>query len=59
MEVLGEGLKAVGAAVGSIAMWWGLAQISGTAALAFLVYMDKTPFDKVSRFFEKPQKRGF
>lgn len=59
MEVLGEGLKAVGAAVGTCAVWWGLSRIAGTAALTFLVWADKAPFDKAARFFERPQKRGF
>ena len=59
MEILGEGLKALGGAVGSIALWWGLAQIAKIGALTYLVSEREMPFDDVSKFFEKPQKKVF
>ena len=60
MEILGEGLKALGGAVGSIALWWGLVQVAKIGALTYLVSEKEVPFDKVSKFFEMGQrKRGF
>lgn len=53
MEILGEGLKAVGAAVNACALWWGLSKIAVTAALTYLVAKCDVPFDKVGRFLEK------
>ena len=35
MEFIGEGLAAIGKAVGSVAMWWGLVQIGKTVAITF------------------------
>lgn len=56
MEFIGEGLAAIGKAVGSVAMWWGLVQIGKTAAITFLVSKCAVPFEKVSKFFDTPKR---
>lgn len=59
MEILGEGLKALGLGISLIALFWGLVQIAKIGALTYLVSEREVPFDKVSKFFEKPQKKSF
>ena len=61
MAFVREGLVVIGKAVGSIAMWWGLVQISKTIAITFLVSECDVPFEKVSDFFDthKRDKNGW
>lgn len=50
MEVLGQGLMALGSAIGSIAAAFGFIGVAGIAAGTFLVYMDKATFEEISKF---------
>lgn len=50
MEVLGQGLAAIGDAVGSIAAAFGFIGVAGIAAGTFLVYMDKATFEEIAKF---------
>lgn len=59
MEVLGEGIKAIGEAVGSLAFWWAIVQVVKTVAISYLISECDVPFDKVSDFFKRPNKKGF
>lgn len=46
MEVLGQGLMALGSAIGSIAAAFGFIGVAGT----FLVYTDKATFEEIAKF---------
>lgn len=50
MEVLGQGLMALGSAIGSIAAAFGFIGVAGIAAGTFLVYMDKATFEEIAKF---------
>lgn len=57
MEILGQGLIALGDAVGAIAGACGFIGVAAIAAGTFLVYTNKTTFEDVARFI-KMFKRG-
>lgn len=50
MEVLGQGLMALGSAIGSIAAAFGFIGVAGIAAGTFLVYTDKATFEEIAKF---------
>lgn len=50
MEVLGQGLMALGSAVGSIAAAFGFIGVAGIAAGTFLVYTEKASFEEIAKF---------
>lgn len=50
MEVLGQGLIALGSAIGSIATAFGFIGVAGIAAGTFLVYTDKATFEEIAKF---------
>ena len=50
MEVLGQGLMALGSAVGSIAAAFGFICVAGIAAGTFLVYTEKASFEEIAKF---------
>lgn len=50
MEVLGQGLMALGSAIGSIATAFGFIGVAGIAAGTFLVYTDKATFEEIAKF---------
>ena len=59
MEVLGQGLMAIGNAVGAFATAFGLIGVSGIAAATFLVYMDKMTVEQVKDILKQVlQRRG-
>jgi hypothetical protein len=58
MEVLGQGLIALGDAVGSIAAACGFIGVAAIAAGTFLVYTGKTTFEDVARFVKMFRKGG-
>lgn len=47
MEVLGQGLAAIGNAVGAFATAFGFIGVAGIAAGTFLVYMDKITVEQL------------
>ena len=57
MEALGERLKAIGAAIGSIAGWTATFGIVSALAASFLIYTDKITFDDVKSLFKKDRSR--
>lgn len=50
MEVLGQGLMALGSAIGSIAAAFGFIGVAGIAAGTFLVYTEKATFEEIAKF---------
>lgn len=50
MEMLGQGLMALGDAVGSIAAACGFIDVARIAAGTFLVYTDKAIFEEIAKF---------
>ncbi len=59
MEVLGQGLMAIGNAVGAFATAFGFIGVAGIAAGTFLVYMDKMTVDQLKDILKVVlQKRG-
>ena len=50
MEVLGQGLMALGDVVGSIAAVCGFIGMARIAAGTFLVYTDKATFEEIAKF---------
>ena len=59
MEVLGQGLMALGSAIGSIATAFGFIGVAGIAAGTFLVYTDKMTVEQLKDLLKQVlQKRG-
>lgn len=56
MEAIGLGLEAIGGAIGAVAGWAGFVCVVGIAALTFLVYTDKVPFEKIEQFLNKRKR---
>lgn len=56
MEAIGLGLEAIGGAIGAAAGWAGFVCVVGIAALTFLVYTDKVPFEKIEQFLNKRKR---
>ena len=55
MEVLGV----IGEAIGSVAFWWGIVQVAKIVSITYLISECEVPFERVSDFYKRPQKRGF
>lgn len=59
MEVLGQGLAAIGNAVGAFATAFGFIGVAGIAAGTFLVYTDKMTVEQLKDLLKQVlQKRG-
>ena len=58
MEVLGQGLIAIGDAVGTIAGACGCIGVAAIIGGTFLVYTEKTTFEDVARFIKMFRKGG-
>lgn len=58
MEVLGQGLMALGSAIGSIAAAFGFIGVAAIAAGTFLIYMDKATFEEVAKFVQMLKGNG-
>jgi Cu/Ag efflux pump CusA len=59
MEILGQGLMALGSAIGSVATAFGFIGVAGIAAGTFLVYMDKMTVEQLKDLLKQVlQKRG-
>lgn len=59
MEVLGQGLAAIGNAVGAFATAFGFIGVAGIAAGTFLVYTDKMTVEQLKDLLKQIlQKRG-
>lgn len=59
MEVLGQGLMAIGEAIGGIAGAFGFVGVAGIAAGTFLVYMDKMTIEQLKDLLKQIlQRRG-
>ena len=50
MEVLGQGLAAIGNAVGAFATAFGFIGVAGIAAGTFLIYTGKATFEEIAKF---------
>lgn len=59
MEVLGQGLAAIGDAIGAFATAFGFIGVAGIAAGTFLVYMDKMTVEQLKDILKTVlQRRG-
>lgn len=59
MEVLGQGIAAIGNAVGAFATAFGFIGVAGIAAGTFLVYTDKMTVEQLKDLLKQIlQKRG-
>lgn len=59
MEILGQGLAAIGNAVGAFATAFGFIGVAGIAAGTFLVYTDKMTVEQLKDLLKQIlQKRG-
>jgi hypothetical protein len=59
MEILGQGLMALGSAIGSIATAFGFIGVAGIAAGTFLIYTDKMTVEQLKDLLKQVlQKRG-
>ena len=52
MDILGQGLIAIGSAVGAWATAFGFIYIVGIAAKTFLIYMDKAKVEDFKGWFD-------
>ena len=57
MEALGQGLEALGNAIGSIGGWIGFGCVAGIAASTFLVYTGKVTIEQLKDLFNKDRRR--
>ena len=58
MEVLGQGLMAIGSAIGNIAIAFSFIGIAAIAAGTFLIYMDKATFEEMAKFVQMLKGNG-
>lgn len=58
MEILGQGLMALGSAIGSIAAAFGFIGVAAIAAGTFLIYMDKATFEEMAKFVQMLKGNG-
>ena len=58
MEIIGEGLKALGGAVGSIATAYALIYIAGIGTKTFLIYTGKATAEELKSWFDFVKKGG-
>lgn len=56
MEIIGEGLKAIGNAAGAFAWAWGLVYIVGIGCKTFLLYTEKATKDDLKDWFKFREK---
>lgn len=56
MEALGQGLSALGDAIGFIGGWIGFVCISGIVASTFLVYTGKATLEQLKDLFNKDRR---
>lgn len=56
MEALGQGLTALGDAIGFIGGWIGFVCIAGIAASTFLVYTGKATLEQLKDLFNKDRR---
>lgn len=56
MEALGQGLSALGDAIGFIGGWIGFVCIAGIAASTFLVYTGKATLEQLKDLFNKDRR---
>lgn len=59
MEVLGEGLKAIGGAVNNIAISCSMVCIVGIATIGILIYVDKITIDDVKDLFKRDRSNRY
>lgn len=58
MEIIGEGLKALGSAVGAIATAYALIYIAGIGTKTFLIYTGKATAEELKSWFDFVKKGG-
>lgn len=58
MEIIGEGLKAIGSAVGAIATAYALIYIAGIGTKTFLIYTGKATAEEMKSWFDFVKKGG-
>ena len=56
MEALGQGLSALGDAIGFIGGWIGFVCIAGIAASTFLIYTSKATLEQLKDLFNKDRR---
>jgi hypothetical protein len=59
MEIIGEGLKAIGNAIGAWAWAWAWIYIVGIGTKTFLIYTNKAKVDELKNWFDIWKKKGF
>jgi short-subunit dehydrogenase len=58
MEIIGEGLKAIGSAVGAIATAYAFIYIAGIGTKTFLIYTGKATAEELKNWFDFVKKGG-
>lgn len=58
MEIIGEGLKALGGAVGAIATAYAFIYIAGIGTKTFLIYTGKATAEELKNWFDFVKKGG-
>lgn len=58
MEIIGEGLKALGNAVGTIATAYAFIYIAGIGTKTFLIYTGKATAEELKSWFDFVKKGG-
>lgn len=58
MEIIGEGLKAIGSAVGAIATAYAFIYIAGIGTKTFLIYTEKATAEEMKNWFDFVKKGG-
>ena len=58
MEIIGEGLKALGSAVGAIATAYAFIYIAGIGTKTFLIYTGKATAEELKNWFDFIKKGG-
>ena len=58
MEIIGEGLKAIGSAVGAIATAYAFIYIVGIGTKTFLIYTGKATAEELKNWFDFMKKGG-
>lgn len=58
MEIIGEGLKALGSAVGAIATAYAFIYIAGIGTKTFLIYTGKATAEELKNWFDFVKKGG-
>ena len=58
MEIIGEGLQAIGSAVGTIAAAYAFIYIAGIGTKTFLIYTGKATAEELKNWFDFVKKGG-